>query len=383
LDQAIGIALKNNLAVETARLEKDAAEQLRHTSIDLSKTSVTADYGQMNTIHNDTRFGISQTFNSPSVYVHEHHALDADAKAAEAGYRLTEQGIRTAVRSRYYGYNSLLARKKILLRVDSLYREFYEKSALRLRHGEANILENTAAATRRQQVAVQLRQLDRDIEIVLRQFNLLLHADQPVRPDSMALRIPVDLAGKVSLASLPATSQMRYRQEASFHRWRTARSRLLPDFTIGFNSQSLIGPQVVDNQERYFTASTRFNYLNAGITLPLFFRSQTARIEASKLEYIRAGKVLDQFNLQLDAAVRDAETEVEKYNESLAFYEGDAIRNAETIIRTADEQFRSGDIDFLQWVLLVDQGIAIQTEYLNVLTRYNEAVIHLLDITNE
>jgi len=384
LDQAISIAVRNNLTVETSRLEKEIAGRLRHTAVDIAKTAFTADYGQMNTVHNDTRFGVSQAFSFPTVYANQRHTLESEYKASEEGYLLTEQAVRTAVRRRYYEYNILLARRTLLLRADSLYREFADKSALRLRHGAANTLENTAATTRRQQIAIQLRQLERDVEIALRQFNLLLQDSVMLRPDSITLRIDqVALAGHVVPEYLPAASQLRYRQDAARYRWRTERSRLLPDITVGYNNQSLIGPQVVEDQDQYFTSTSRFNYLNAGITLPLFFRSQTAKIEASKLEYLRAGKAFEQFNKQLEAALKDAQTEVEKYKESLAYYESEGIRSAQTIMHTADQQFRAGEIDFLQWVILVDQGIALQTEYIHTLASYNEAVITLKHLIHE
>jgi cobalt-zinc-cadmium resistance protein CzcA len=384
LDEAISIAVGNNLSVESARLEKETAERLRHAGFDLSKTSITADYGQMNTVHNDTRFGVSQAFSFPSVYTNQRQTLESEYKASEEGYRLTEQAVRTAVRRRYYEYNTLLAQRTLLRRADSLYGEFADKSALRLRYGAANTLENTAASARRQQIAIQLRQVERDMEITLRQFNLLLQDSVIVKPDSIALRIEqATLLNDVAPESLPAASQLRYRQEAAHYRWRAERSRLLPDFTVGYNNQSLVGPQIVDNQEHYFTSTTRFNYLNAGITLPLFFRSQTAKIEASKLEYLRAGKASEQFNKQFDAALKDARTEVEKYRESLAYYETDGLRNAQTIIHAADQQFHAGEIDFLQWVILIDQGIALQSEYIQTLAAYNEAVISLKHLIHE
>lgn len=391
LEQAVGIALKNNRTVQVSRLDQESAERLRHSAVDISKTAVIADYGQMNTIHNDTRLGISQAFSFPSVYFNQRHALESDYKAAEAGYLLSEQAIRTAVRRRYYGYNILVARQALLLRADSLYHEFAERSSLRFRHGAANVLEHTSATTRRRQIAVQLRQLELDIEMALRQFNLLLQDSVMLKPDGTSIRIDVfspatgvaTSTETMATESLPALSRLRHEKDAAFYRWRTARSRMLPDITVGYNNQSLIGPQIIDGQERYFSSATRFNYFSAGIAIPLFLRTHTAKIEASKLQYLRAEKASEQFSLAYHTALSDASTEVNKYSESLVFYENEGIRNAETIIRTADEQFRAGDIDFLQWVILIDQGIALQAEYINALASYNEAVITLKHLNYE
>jgi cobalt-zinc-cadmium resistance protein CzcA len=384
LDDAINIALKHNLTLETSRLERDKAERLSHSGVDLEKTSITGDYGQMNTIHNDTRFGVSQAFAFPTVYVNQRHALVSDYKASAEGYRLTEQAVRTAVRRRYYEFNTLLARRSLLLRADSIYRAFAEKSALRLQHGAANVLENTAATTRRQQIAIQLHELEQDIEISRRQFNLLLQDSVALTPDTSQLRFDdAAKAEQTNIGNLPAMSQLRFQQDAARYRWRSERSRLLPDITVGYNNQSLIGPQIVNSEEVYFNSHRRFNYLNAGITIPLFFKSQSAKIEASQLEYLRAEKASEQLNKQLEVALADARAEVGKFRESLAYYEREGNRNAQIIIRTADDQFGAGEIDFLQWVILVDQGFTLQTEYINALTQYNEAVITLKHLIHE
>ncbi|MGC3943658.1 MAG: CusA/CzcA family heavy metal efflux RND transporter [Chryseolinea sp.] len=383
LDQAMNIAMKNNLSVETSRLDKEVAERLSHTGIDPKKTAVTADYGQINTIHNDTRFGIAQEFSFPTVYSNQRQALLSEYKASENGFELTEQSIRTEVRRRYYEYNLLLARRKLLLRADSIFGGFAEKASLRLQAGEANVLENTAATTRRQQIAIQLRQLEHDLGITLRQFNLLLQDSVNVTPDEVTLHVDGADITDVSPESLPQADLLRYKQDAARFRWRTERARLLPDITIGYNNQSLIGPQVVDGQDRYFNASTRFSYLNAGITLPLFFKSQSVRIEASKLEYQRAERASEQHNRQMQAAITNAKAEIEKYSESLIYYEGEGLRNAKTIMIAADQKFQAGDIDFLQWALLIDQSIALETEYINTLSSYNEAVINLKHLIHE
>ncbi|MEJ1240902.1 CusA/CzcA family heavy metal efflux RND transporter [Chryseolinea sp. T2] len=384
LDVAISIAIKNNLSVETSRLEKEVAERLSHSGVNPNKATVSADYGQINTIHNDTRFGVSQEFSFPSVYTNQRSTLLSEYKASEESQILTEQSVRTEVRRRYYEYNVLLARRKLLLKADSLFREFADKSNLRLKAGEANVLESTSANTRRAQIAVQLRQLDRDLEIALRQFNLLLQDSVNVTPDGTSIRSDTaDSESEVSIESLPQSSLLRYKQDAARYRWRTERARMFPDIVVGYNNQSLIGPQVVEGQDRYFNANTRFSYVNAGITLPLFFKSQSARIEASKLEYLRAEKESVQHNRVMEAAITDARTEIEKYRESLLYYEGEGLQSARTIIQTADQKFNAGDIDFLQWVILVEQSIALETEYINTLSSYNTAVINLRNLIHE
>jgi hypothetical protein len=49
------------------------------------------------------------------------------------------------------------------------------------------------------------------------------------------------------------------------------------------------------------------------------------------------------------------------------YYESQGLRNADLIISTADAQFQAGEIDYLQWVILVDQAMTIKSEHIQAL----------------
>jgi len=68
---------------------------------------------------------------------------------------------------------------------------------------------------------------------------------------------------------------------------------------------------------------------------------------------------------------------------SSRYYEDRGLKHADTIFVTADKQFVNGEIDYLQWVILVNQAIGIQSEYINTLNSYNQAAIQLSKLYNE
>ena len=157
---------------------------------------------------------------------------------------------------------------------------------------------------------------------------------------------------------------------------------MLPDFTLGYSNQSLIGSQQVGGQDTYFDGNKRFNYISAGVGIPLFFKAQSARISAAKIDWERNRKQTGLVELQLKTELTNAVSQVRKYQQSLQYYEEQGLKNADLIISVSDEQFQGGDIDFLQWVIVVDQAVNIKNEYLNALNSYNMAVIQLLKFNN-
>lgn len=384
LDTAIQIALEKNLQVKSDRLSENANERLQSSSFDIGKTNVNADYGKVNSINNDNRIGISQTFSFPSVYANQRKLLEANFRASKATTRLTEQEIRANVRQLFFEYISLTERKRLLTYADSVYRLFETKSNLRFEKGAANVLEKTAAESRRQQITNQLNLINNDLEIAVRQFNFFVQDSKTYMPkaDRLKIKDPLITSDSAAINGLPLIELARHQQEAARYRWQTEKSKLLPDFTIGYNNQTLIGPQVVRGQELTYGAGKRFGYVSAGVGIPLFFKAQNARVAAAKLDWERNQKQADLTSLRLQNELDNAAQHIAKYQQSLQYYEGQGLKNADVIITTADQQFQEGDIDFLQWAIVADQAITIKNEYINALTSYNLAVIEWLKLNN-
>lgn len=385
LNTAVKLATEKNLRMQSGRLTETAAEHIQATAFNLPKTNLSADFGKVNSIHNDTRIGISQTFSFPAVYTNQRKQLEASYLASKATTRLTGQEIRAEVRQLFYEYNGLLERQKLLTYADSIYRLFEMKSNLRFEKGSANILEKTAATSHRQQITNQLDLLNADLDILLKQFNLLIQDGKFYVPESGHREIENPTSGIETIVdetTLPALEIARHQQDAALFEWQTEKARKLPEITIGYSNQSLIGSQLKDGQEVYFGGSKRFNYVSAGIGIPLFFKAQSARAYAAKTDWERAKKQLESTHLQWQTALSVAADLVSKYNKSKVYYEEQGLKNADLIITTADQQFQGGDIDYLQWVLLIDQAINIKNEHLNALNSYNQAVIQLLKLKN-
>jgi len=381
INQAINIALHHNLQATSARLNERAENLRRQTGFDIPKTQFSADYGQINSVQQDNRFGITQSLSFPTVYTHQKKALQENYLAAQAKTQMMEQDIRTNVRRLFYDWVWLHEKQQLLQYADSIYRLFEEKTNLRFRTGETNILEKTTAESHRQQIANQLEMLSADMEITLKQFNLLLGDSVAYQPQTDSIRITyatVDTA----LGQLPQIRSLRHESAAAHWRWRTEKSKLLPDFFIGYNNQSISGIQNVDGQETYFSNSKRFNYVNAGISIPLFFGAQRSRASAAQLDWQLSQQRADYALQQARTESQTALTQVQKYAASLHYYQGKGLENAAAIIFTADKQFVGGEIDYLQWVMLTDQAIGIRNEYLDMLNNYNQAAIQVLRLQN-
>ncbi|MBE9583578.1 CusA/CzcA family heavy metal efflux RND transporter [Mucilaginibacter sp. JRF] len=381
LSNAINTALQKNLQAQGAALNERAEQIRRKTSFDLPKTQISGEYGQINSILNDTKFGVSQAISFLTVYSNQRRALNENYLSAQAQTALSKQEVKSNVRRLYYDWVLLYQKQKLLQYADSLYALFEKKTNLRFKVGEANVLEKTTAEAHRQQIANQLRMLSTDMDITLAQFNIWLGDSVHYVPAVDTVRLVYNPTNN-NTADLPQLQLLDHQTEAAKWRWKTEKARLLPEFFVGYNNQSIAGNQVVQGQDAYFNTSRRFNFVSAGISVPLFFGAQSAKASVAKVEWQISQKRTQFALLQVQTEQANAAKQVTKYATSVDYFEAKGLNNANTIISTADKQFVGGEIDYLQWVILIDQAINIKSEYLDALNNYNQAVVQAQKVNN-
>nr|HPI81523.1 TolC family protein [Cyclobacteriaceae bacterium] len=152
------------------------------------------------------------------------------------------------------------------------------------------------------------------------------------------------------------------------------KSKLLPDLSFAYNNMTIrgIGPDNV-----VYDGSARFQAGQIGIGIPLFYSAQKAKINASKdMQRLREDNYrfgLRQFNTEYQMAIN----QFARFSRSVDYFEETGLKNAAHIRDAAQQQFANGEINYLEWALLVNQSISIQTEYLNAVGDLNESIIQL------
>lgn len=387
LANALQMTAHNSYRIQQLRLAEQSKEKLAKTGFDPSKLEISGDYGHVNSAYQDNRVGVSQMLSFPVVYKRQTALLQNDLSIAREATKINILEIRTAVKRLYFDYLVMDKRKELLLHADSLYRLFEAKTSKRFEAGAANILEQTAAKTQRQEINNQLSLLQKDMNMTLNRFNFLLQDSIRYVPASETVKyqwtslLKADSTGLME--ALPFYRIAQLQTEAAQQQWQLERAKLLPEITLGYNSQTLKGPQTINGQEVMYRSSDRLSYFSAGISVPLFFGAQSNRINAAKLSWQSQLKELAYVKNELKTERDNAQEQVQKFEKVLHYYESQGLKHAETIFVTADQQFVNGEIDYLQWVILVNQAINIQSEYMNTLNSYNQAAIQLSKLYNE
>ncbi len=384
LSAAIDTAVAKNPDLQSARLNERYNEKMKGTWREIDKTDISLELGQFNSHSFDNKLAVSQNIQFPKLHKAQQKLLSEQALSAAAQTRITQRTLKAELSQLFYEYLWLGEKGKLLEEADSIYRAFEAKSMLRFQRGESNLLEKTTAQLQRQQISNQLAMLRQDQQIVLQQFNFLLHADQPYLPqaDSVMLAMPAEMSVS-NMEALPQYQWQEHQLRAAQRSMAVEKARLLPSLSVGLSSQSIVGYQRVGDEEIYYNSWHRFTAMGVGVAIPLFSKAQKARIAASEVKILQHQTDLDWLGQRLQSERQTARLQVLKYLQSLQFYQKEAMPNAKTIVSTATRQFAAGEINYLEWVMLVNQSFDLQGQFLDEQNAYNRAVIHLLTYINE
>jgi cobalt-zinc-cadmium resistance protein CzcA len=385
LRDAIQMALDSNLSVKSAALSIDVQKALKGASLDLPKTVIEGQYGRFNSYSNDNSFTVSQSLAFPSVYMNKYKLADANIKSSLLQYNISILEIATQVKQVYWQYVYLTSKQKLLAYQDSLYTGFMRAAELRAKSGETNRLEMITARSQSLEVKNNLFQVTADIGILSRRLSLLLNTSTLSVPAESNLR-KVDvsfLTDSLSLEQNPSVGYSRQQIEVSRIERNLERSQMLPDLSIGYFSQTIIGIQDVDGVALRFGPEDRFAGIQAGISVPIWFKPYTARIRAAKINENAARIDAELFAKSVAGNHRSLLDEYSKFSSSVEYYEKQAVPEAELIIEQASLSYKSGVLDYLNYVLTLDRALAIKQNYLDALNNCNQTIITIEFITGK
>ena len=381
LQGAIDTALKNNLIVKNEKLNAEYQKKLKAAAVDIPQANLIGEYGQMNSFYKDTKFGINQSISFPTVYAKQKSLQNEAYKSSVLNIAVKEAELRKQVSDVFYVLVCLQQKQKILLKNDSIYASFLDKASLRFSKGQSNILEKITAETQRGQIALQLNQLKNDVEILQLQFQLLLNTITVFKPSVENPKLIFNASpDTATISKHPIIQVLEQQKNISQVTTQLERSKLLPNLNLGYSNMSIQG---IGADNVLYPKSARFSTVQFGVGVPLFFGSQKAKINSSKtLELMSENNY--QLGLQrLKAEYQSAFKQYQTQLQTVKYFEETALKNADLIAKTANQQFANGDINYLEWTMLINNAISIQSGYADALKNLNQSIIQLTYLTSK
>jgi len=385
LQNAIQLALDSNLAVRSAAYSVDVQKALKGSSWDIPKTAIDGQYGQFNSYTKDNSFTISQSFAFPSVYINQNKLANANIKSSEWQQKSSQLEIASQVKQAYWQLAYLYSKQKLLKYQDSLYSGFLRAAELRAKTGETNRLEMITARSQSLEIKNQLQQTTADIEVLIQRLQTLLNVDYALIPADTVLRRSgyITLSDTSAVSSNPSLGYIQQQVEVARIEKNLERSRMMPDFSIGYFSQTMQGVQDVNGIPRTFGTGDRFTGIQAGISIPLWFVPYTSKTKAAKIKQQVASTNAEYYTKSLSGSYQALLSEYSKFNNSVEFYEKQAVPEADLIIEQSTRSYKAGAMDYLDYILSLNRALSIKQSYLDALNGYNQTIISIDFITGK
>jgi heavy metal efflux system protein len=380
LQAAIDTALVNNIHIKSEELRVLYQKQLIQSSLNIGATNIVGEYGQMNSAYSDNRFGIVQGINFPTVYAKQKSVLKEEWKIMALNVSLKKAELKKAVSETYCALLFLGQKEKLLLRSDSLYFEFVRKAQLKFMKGESNILEKTTAETQRASIKLQLQQMHQEQELMAIQFQLLLNTNTRYVPENSSLAQINISPYKGEVEEHPKLKIAQQIQNQSKVYTQLEQSKLLPEFNFGYYNMTMIG-NGADNM--LYNNRARFHSAQLGLAIPIFFSAQRAKIKAARMNEKISDLHYSQSKQKLESEISAAQYQYKNNLDNVNYLEQHLLSNSTLISAAANSQFANGDINYLDWVILINQSISIENSYIDALKSLNESIIQLNFLTSK
>jgi cobalt-zinc-cadmium resistance protein CzcA len=386
LDEVISLALEQNSELQAQKLNVDAKSIIRRSSFELPKTELNFQYGQFNSGQNDNSFQISQDIPFPTIFSKRSDLFEEELKGSELQMQVSANDIKSRVKSLYTSIEYLNNRKRELQFLDTIYSELLNAATVRFNSGETNLLAKTTAEVKRGELLLMLKSNEAEIEIAYSSLRSLVNAQREFLIAESASYKPLLLeitADTSVLNSNPSLKLMYQNAEIVNRSMNLESAEMLPDLTLGYANQSIIGLQNIEGAEVYYGGGKRFSSFNVGIKLPLTFFNGNARIESKEVKQKSLIKEAESGKLILRAQFEKA---YQQYSHSLSrikHYEELALPNSEVILSTARISYASGEIGYIEFLQSLQTVADIRLGYLESINELNQTVIGIHSLINK
>lgn len=386
VEQATKMALENNNLIKSKDLDIKSTEALKPTANELPKMNLDAQIGQYNSLKTDQMYSISQSIPFPTIFKAKKELISEEIKGKQINKDISANELTKQVRSYYYQIEYLQHNQSMLMKLDSLYLDFIRIATVRFNAGDVKKIEISTAETQKGEINLLLKQNEVYLNNAYKNLKTLLNTQNEIKIPYNKNYEPLKaefVLDSTAIANHPTIKAFYQQMEIAEKSKKVEKSQGLPEFSLGYTNQSLIGFYNVNGQEKYFDVGKRFNVANIGVTIPITFGATKARIKS--LEYQKqvaesnAKFQQKQLETELENALNQYQLDIQQYE----YYTKQALPNAEKIVNAGQLGYKTGEISYVEYLFALQTATNIQLKYLETIQQVNQSVITINSLINK
>jgi len=386
VEEATRTAIENNQSIRSRNLDVLATQALIPTSKELPKMNAEAQLGQYNSKKFDQSFSISQTIPFPTLFKARRELINEQIKGKQIDKEVSMNELAKQVRTYYYQIEYLQFNKSKLSNLDSLYNDFIRVATVRFNAGDIKKIEINTAETQRGEINLLLKQNEVYLANAYKNLKTLLNIEEDVSVPFDQNYHPLQaqyVLDSSAIAQHPTVRAFYQDMQIAEKNKNVERSLGLPDFTVGYTNQSLIGFQTSNGMDQYFNGGNRFHSATIGVSIPLTFGATKARIQSYEYQRQMAESNAKFQQKQLEAQLQNAFNQYQQNVNQYDYYVNQAIPNAEKIAKAGQLGYKTGEISYVEYLFALQTSTNIQLKYLESIQQVNESVVIINSIINK
>jgi cobalt-zinc-cadmium resistance protein CzcA len=368
-EEAFEIALQQNLELKNESLKTAYLEKLRHTQQRMGNTDFVSETGQVNSMYYDTKVGVVQNFKLPSVYKNQKSVLDEEFNKGALNEAVQRKEIKRQLGEVFIAYFYTQQGLDMLKTHDTMYQEFLRKASLRFEKGESNLLEKAMAEHQLGQIHLQVEGLESELELYRLRLKYILNSTEDFQPslsNSDWLRIVEDDTD--SAGAQPRLKLLAQEVKINQAKTKLEKASFLPDFTVGYLFQTMRNTPIA-------FSGNYLSYAQLGVSMPLSKRPLRKRLEAIDIQNQVTNQQIEWTKKQINTELNEAKIRYQRFKSMVDYYEEKALNNSNQMSQLANLQYTQGEINYLEWVMLMNQSMQIQSEYREARYNLNKSIL--------
>jgi cobalt-zinc-cadmium resistance protein CzcA len=288
------------------------------------------------------------------------------------------------VRQLSYKIMDLDRRSQIVDELDTYFTEWRRIALLQQQQGEINKSVYNAIDLQYNQNKLQKLQLLSDREMLLQDLKQNINSEDllvPITDDKLTTEFSLSLPNLLQHPTLKFSDAVLAESKA---RRLFNESKLLPEITVGYSSQSIVGWQTSDGvNQKYYGRGNRFGVIQLGLGIPIFNGSAKAKVKASILDTEIAEIQKTQQSEFLSIQYAKLVSKYIQYQQAFQYYEREGLKLADEVRDQAAVRLKAGEISYSEWNLLVGQSLQIKLAYLTTIFEMQNTMAEYIYLTEK
>lgn len=359
--------------------QNSETELLRGKSVLMPKTSSSFMMGQYNSYYAfDNNLTISQSVPYPTVFKEEKKLGEIKSRSVQMDFDIAWLELKRNILQEIDKYNYTKAKISLLQKQDSLLTAIIEKIEVQKSVQDITKYEASLVQTRKKITLNQLGKLKIELEnykIKIQEFTQLKNPKFTIEDTEYSLNSIILKNSDSSWINHPQLLKFAQSKKIIEQESEVQKARNLPEFTLSYFNQTLVGYQNVNGQDKKFDQGNRFQGIQIGVDFALFNKGYKNLQQTKNLEIQELILQSSQQQYIFNSKINTLKNQYDEKLKSLELYESQILPEVKRMQEEAKLAWQTGEISLVDFFQIKETTYKVENEYLEIKHTINQLII--------